>query len=554
MKTITVYLLYLCSLLLWPLSGKASVELQAISVLPDSFANCATAETTSQPFHWQEIQANESYCLAIDVNLLNQNVEAPPNSISLLISALGSSRLFLNGRLIGSNGLPALTAKNEIPGQIEFLYPLPLTGLKPGTHQLRLQLSTHNAPSDFFQYLYAIQVMDTQSFLHERQQQHFITLLLCGALVMAAILIATLGLTLGRRKHWLVFGFLAIVTAGLLLAESWRSLFGYLYTAHLLRLQIIWWLALLFSVLLPVYFLLLYRFVLHRFLYAVCTILFVTSYFLPLSQDGKVLLLMAMSLLLSTLITIAGVYRQRTSSYFGLMIILVATGLCAYRYWYFAEQGFVWIVLLLMLLLLYQLVSQWMKDQHKAELAMQLENQLLRKSLQPHFLMNCLELVNELQREDPAQAEQFIQALSEEFRLLNQYASQQLIPVEQELHLCRNYLQLMAIRLQQTHHLDIAGNYQGVCLPPATLLVLLENAFSHNKYENGQVFSVQFHHEKGGVVIKVKLPLGSKRVHQGSGTGTAYLQQSLHNAFAGKEKMSSAIDQDCWSVSIELPV
>jgi LytS/YehU family sensor histidine kinase len=293
--------------------------------------------------------------------------------------------------------------------------------------------------------------------------------------------------------------------------------------------------------------------VLPKYVWPVVTLLFAINYFLPFSQDGKVLLLMVLGLLLSLWICTLARYRQRPD-YLNLLILYLALGLCVYKGGYFAEQGFVWVVLLLMLPLLYQLIRQWVNDQRKAELALQLENQLLHKSLQPHFLMNCLTLVNELQRENAVQAEQFIHALSEEFRLLNQYAGQPLITLAQELHLCRNYVQLMSIRLQQPHQLHVIGESDAVHLPPASLLVLLENAFSHNKYAQAKDFVIELAFTKEKIAINVHLPVGNKRLHQGSGTGMAYLQKSLQYGFEGKAKVASTIKEECWLVCIELPL
>lgn len=550
MKTSLLYLFCFCCLAVWPLSGRASAALEPVYLLlPDSFDNCAQSQTPGQVFDWRQIKAGQGYCLAM--NLVVK--EVPQDSLALLVSALGASRLYIDGQLIASNGQPALGAANEVPGQIEFLYHLPAAAIQMGTHSLRMQLSTQRAPQNFMQYFYAVELIDSQRFLQARQQQHLLTLLLCGALLMAGALVAVLGISLGRYRHWLVFSLLALVTAGLLIAESWRALFGYLYPLHYLRLHVIWALAFSFSALLPIYFLFLYRIILPRYLWPVIVLLFVINYFLPLSQDGKVLLLMLLGLLLSLLICILAFYRQR-QTYFNLLVLCLALGLYVSRGWYFAEQGFVWVVLLLMLPLLYQLIRQWVNDQRKAESSLRLENQLLHKSLQPHFLMNCLTMVNELQRENPLQAEQFIQALSEEFRLLNQYAGQPLISLAQEIHLCRNYLQLMAIRLQQPHQLRLTGEYDGVCLPPASLLVLLENAFSHNKYAQAVHFLVELAFAKEKITITVYLPLGSKRLHQGSGTGMAYLQTSMQHSFDGKAKVVSTMDGKYWLVCIELPL
>ena len=130
MKTSLLYLLCLCWLVFWPLSGRASVALDPMYLLPDSFDNCAQSQTPGQVFDWRQIKAGQGYCLAM--NLVVK--EAPQNSLALLVSALGASRLYIDGQLIASNGQPALGAANEVPGQIEFLYHLPAAAIQMGEH------------------------------------------------------------------------------------------------------------------------------------------------------------------------------------------------------------------------------------------------------------------------------------------------------------------------------------------------------------------------------------------------------------------------------------
>jgi len=530
-----------------PASGTAPV-LGPWYLLSDSFTDCALSTRKRQPLQPSQIRAGQSYCL--EAELASAKVIPQPLALWLLVQ--GASSLYLNGQLIGQNGVPGQDPASEQPGQIEYLFVLPSV-LQPGTQLLRLQLSTQHAPPGFFQYFYAAELVEPQQFWQKRQLQHLWLFLLTGALLLAGALVAILSLTLGWRRHWLVFSLLALVSALLLLAEFWRATVGYLYPYHQWRLQLIWLLALAFSLLLPAYFALQYRLPWRWRHWIFVMSLALGVGFLPQGYDGKVVAMMALALLLSLLINLWACRHRVAGSWVGLGIVQIALVFFGFRYLYFAEQGFVWVVLVLLLLLFYQLLSQWSQDQRKAQLALQLENQLLHKSLQPHFLMNSLTLLSELQQQNPVQAEQFIQALSEEFRLLNQFANQRLITLSQELHLCRNYMQLMSIRLQQPHQLHTEADSDELLLPPATLLVLLENAFSHNRYNSSQTFSLQVRSEGKHALLAFRLPLGDKRQHQGTGTGTAWLQQRLQMCFAGKARFSSIIESQHWLIRIELP-
>lgn len=105
----------------------------------------------------------------------------------------------------------------------------------------------------------------------------------------------------------------------------------------------------------------------------------------------------------------------------------------------------------------------------------------LRSRLDPHFLFNTLNLVAELCREDPAEAERCIVRLSGLLRAALDRADQPLVPLGRELELCADYLELCQVRFGPRMQVDVDQDSRcaGLLIPPLTIQVLCENAVRH---------------------------------------------------------------------------
>jgi two-component system sensor histidine kinase AlgZ len=106
--------------------------------------------------------------------------------------------------------------------------------------------------------------------------------------------------------------------------------------------------------------------------------------------------------------------------------------------------------------------------------------QALQARIRPHFLFNSLNAVLSLVRAEPRRAETALEDLSELFRVL-MADNRKLIPLEQELELCRQYLAIESLRLE--HRLTVDWQIQDLpedaMVPPLFLQPLLENAVYH---------------------------------------------------------------------------
>ena len=106
--------------------------------------------------------------------------------------------------------------------------------------------------------------------------------------------------------------------------------------------------------------------------------------------------------------------------------------------------------------------------------------QALQARIRPHFLFNSINAVLSLVRTDPKQAETALLDMADLFRVLMR-DNRQLVPLTEEIELCRQYLALEKLRL--TDRLQVEWHLNSMpgdaLVPPLVLQPLLENAVYH---------------------------------------------------------------------------
>ena len=121
--------------------------------------------------------------------------------------------------------------------------------------------------------------------------------------------------------------------------------------------------------------------------------------------------------------------------------------------------------------------------------------QELQSRIRPHFLFNSMNIIASLIATDPVKAEQVVVDLAELFRRVLDDAHT-LVPLREELALCRSYLALEKLRLGKRLQTEWEiGDYGDVQIPSLTLQPVLENAVYHG---------IQLLPEGGLIKISVK--------------------------------------------------
>ena len=206
-------------------------------------------------------------------------------------------------------------------------------------------------------------------------------------------------------------------------------------------------------------------------------------------------------------------------------------------------------------LLVGQRIKQTIVNQREAQLKSKtLENQLLKSTIQPHFITNSLTSLQELIDTNPAAANKFIENLAEEFRLFSEMAEQKLIPIEQELLLCKTHLEIMGQRKQGNYRLLTEHVEGSEMVPPGIFHTLIENGLTHGfKSKKDGIFSLVKASENGDIRFSLSNNGDIGLENESDGTGFKYIKNRLSENFGTNWSLEKDISNGQYQVMITLP-
>lgn len=117
-------------------------------------------------------------------------------------------------------------------------------------------------------------------------------------------------------------------------------------------------------------------------------------------------------------------------------------------------------------------------DLKKEKILSQFE--VLKSQINPHFLFNSFNTVISLIEDEPKQAIQYMELLSDFYRDILIYREKDIIPISEEITLVKNYIALHKERFGENLQLKVDTEINGGYIAPLTLQLLVENAIKHN--------------------------------------------------------------------------
>ena len=169
--------------------------------------------------------------------------------MALYISGATSSAFWMDGRLVGSNGVPAATAQAERPGRYDIAFPRFDTLWTKQGGQLVAQLSAFHTGMRFDAPVGGIWI---ERYPFRPQQMNRLLAINCAA--AGALLAALFGFAavfaMRRTGSSLTLAAMAGVAALQAGAETFRTLVRYDYPFHIWRMNAIWGLSATFAILL----------------------------------------------------------------------------------------------------------------------------------------------------------------------------------------------------------------------------------------------------------------------------------------------------------------
>lgn len=175
---------------------------------------------------------------------------------------------------------------------------------------------------------------------------------------------------------------------------------------------------------------------------------------------------------------------------------------------------------------------------------MRFEYENLKSQVNPHFLFNSLNTLSNLIDEDREAAQHYTSHLSDLYRNMLSFRSQDTIPLREEWEILQNYLFIQKVRFGEALNMEVDIPQEVMDerrIVPLALQMLVENAIKHNVVSARQPLTISLFIE--GSWIVVKNPLRPKiNPQQGAGLGLANIA-SRYRLLTDREIHFGLVDQ-----------
>jgi len=219
------------------------------------------------------------------------------------------------------------------------------------------------------------------------------------------------------------------------------------------------------------------------------------------------------------------------------------------------DAGFLTLIVITNIVLMMQ-IRQRRRD-HESSLirSARLEAQLLRKSIQPHYVLNSMNAVMDWIETEPEKGIEFLGALAEEFQVLSRISQEKEIPVAEEIRICEAHLKIMSCRKEISYVLKTAGIQPDEQIPPAIFHTLIENGV---KYGSQTDKGVEFLIEREGISsgrryrIFNTCPKQESAISEPDGTGMRYIKSRLEESYGKSWQLKSGFVENGYQCTIEI--
>ncbi|MDF2177365.1 histidine kinase [Aliiglaciecola sp. CAU 1673] len=543
-------------LLLWGQSAHADIQVERYGPFRyyetlDQGPSFTSSSREAFNAHMRAQPSQGLFALEWDVELSGNT--PPAQDWELNVHMLAAQSVYFDGVLAGHNGRPGASPASEVPGMVWTSYLIPNHLLTPGHHRIRIEASAHHR-SQGMKLLRHWELRPFDPSTRYVSLWSLIPSLMVSVCLVIGLYFLMLFFTEGYQADYGVFSLFLLALSAYGFAIQWDHLVGYSYDWESLNLTVERISILLIVVLLPLYFMLRHKVPrIWLWLLGAALLTKLLQWILPAYQS-QMLWIISFSLALF----ISLFYGFKSGRHYwweSLGLLLCLIGVFSQS----LEDVFLYYPFLLSFVLLTHAISMQQRKHALRDaqlLEAQLRTDLLKKHIQPHFLLNTLTSLMEWTETDAEKSSAFIAELADEFRLMSKVASSQLSDLDTEIALCQKHLNLMSLRLQKRCELQVRGIEGSEPFPPAIFHTLVENAFSHNVYEQERIV---FELEKRQIdadttLFSFKAPLGRRQSDKfrqiGVGTGEKYIVARLNQCFGTFWSLKANASAGHWQTDI----
>lgn len=206
--------------------------------------------------------------------------------------------------------------------------------------------------------------------------------------------------------------------------------------------------------------------------------------------------------------------------------------------------------------------KHWYHHQHRGlqlqKQATEAQLQLLTAQVHPHFLFNTLNNVySKTQKESPG-GSQMIMGLSDLLRYVLYEGRKPLVPLDKELQMILEYINLEKIRYgnKLDLHYLVTDSTKDVYIAPLLLLPFVENCFKHGTSNVLQNPWINLTIELKGTTLVMKLMNGKSKVEEApkgkSGIGISNVRQRLELLYKNKHELQIREEEEVFVVDLQI--
>ena len=225
--------------------------------------------------------------------------------------------------------------------------------------------------------------------------------------------------------------------------------------------------------------------------------------------------------------------------------------------WWFIVRNATMLVLMTGFSVAIKTTVRWFEvDNERKELAkakMEAELQNLKNQINPHFLLNTLNNIYALIEFNPPKAQQAVLDLSKMLRHLLYDNNKMYVPLQQEVNLMQNYIDLMRIRLPE--HVKLSTDFvisetSGTLVSPLIFISLIENAFKHGvSGDKSSFIDISLKERTDGkleFISRNSYYPKSESDKSGSGIGLELVRKRLELVYPSKYTWITEIEEDVY--------
>ncbi|HEV7332414.1 MAG TPA: histidine kinase [Flavisolibacter sp.] len=206
--------------------------------------------------------------------------------------------------------------------------------------------------------------------------------------------------------------------------------------------------------------------------------------------------------------------------------------------------------------------KHWYHHQHRSlqlqKQATEAQLQLLTAQVHPHFLFNTLNNVYSKTQKESPEGSQMIMGLSDLLRYVLYEGRKPLVPLDKELQMILEYINLEKIRYgnKLDLHYLVTDNTKDVYIAPLLLLPFIENCFKHGTSNVLQNPWINLTIELKGTTLVMKLMNGKSKTAEASqgksGIGIVNVRQRLDLLYKNGHELQIREEEEVFVVDLQI--